>query len=194
MNEAKPACPCTDCSSDRSSVSVRVGHSFTFGCSASISFSFIPHQVHQCDTKLGSSLLSSTVEQNSHERINICEEAILCVHPLVPVDNLASSQDAILQKNALILFLLKLRCSVEDINTLRSWFCWLTTTWLHLSHSWKEWGLLSCFCWDEASSIQLFHSFKCLRSKTPSKAYSLSVRRDFTPLYLCGPASPVNAA
>lgn len=76
--------------------------------------SFIPRQVHQGDTKQGSSSLSSAVEQNSHERINISEEAIESVDPQVPVYNLASSQDTILQKKGLILFILNVWCSMKE--------------------------------------------------------------------------------
>lgn len=69
--------------------------------------SFNPCQVHWGDTKQGSSSLSSAVEQSSHERIDISEEAVHGVDPLVPVCVLASSQNTILQeKIALIMFIL----------------------------------------------------------------------------------------
>lgn len=98
MNEDKSAQSLSNCSFNRSPTAVRVGITveITFSCSAPVSFS----GVHQGDTKPGSSSLSSAVEPSGRERINISQEAIQCVDPLVPVYNLAPSQDMIMQENS----------------------------------------------------------------------------------------------
>lgn len=49
----------------------------------------------------------SRIAMKGWEKINIWEKAIHCVHPLIPVDNLAFSQDQILQKK-MILFRLNI--------------------------------------------------------------------------------------
>lgn len=169
------------CSINHSPVAARVSHRITFKCSDSISFSGIHSFIIRFTRMIQSRAAHGCSKQNSHERMekkSISGKKQYTVYiPWYLWITWLFPKIKFCRKKWFCLDWIYGLMGKDNIKTSCLQFRWMTAPFTlppsHAAHSWKEWGLHSCFCWDEASSIQLFHSFKCLHSKTPSKAYSL---------------------